>query len=61
MLIEVEIIHVNVMLKQEEVETEDNFAVGNLIKGTALRELGRLDAASECLERIRYTDVSRIK
>ena len=40
------------ILKQE-VETEDNFAVGNLIKGTALRELGRLDAASECLGRVR--------
>lgn len=39
--------------EDEPEEPEDNFAVGNLIKGTALRELGKLDAAYKCLERIR--------
>lgn len=39
--------------EEESVEAEDNLAVCNLIKGTALRELGQFDSASECLERIR--------
>lgn len=39
--------------EDELEEPEDNSAVCNLIKGTALRELGRLDAAQECLVRIR--------
>eukprot|EP01018_Ginkgo_biloba_P007828 Gb_16191 [translate_table: standard] len=32
---------------------QDDFAVCCLIKGTALRELGRLDAAQECLDHLR--------
>lgn len=39
--------------EEESENPEDDFAVGHLIKGTALRELGRLDAAFDCLNQIR--------
>lgn len=39
--------------EEEPEDPEDDFAVGHLIKGTALRELGQLDAAHDCLNRIR--------
>eukprot|EP00250_Pteridium_aquilinum_P012457 c20737_g1_i1 orf=155-2137(+) len=39
--------------EDEPDDPEDDFAVGNLIKGTALRELGQFDAAYNCLNQIR--------
>ena len=33
---------------------QDDYAVCSLIKGTAFRELGKLDAAHECLDNLRY-------
>ncbi|MCO5554103.1 hypothetical protein L7F22_007629 [Adiantum nelumboides] len=39
--------------EDEPEDPEDDIAVGNLIRGTALRELGRLDAAYDCLNQIR--------
>lgn len=40
--------------EEDELEDpEDDIAVGNLMRGTALRELGRLDAAYDCLNQIR--------
>ncbi|KAH7315988.1 hypothetical protein KP509_21G073200 [Ceratopteris richardii] len=39
--------------EDEDEDPEDDIAVGNLIKGTALRELGQLDASYDCLNYIR--------
>lgn len=39
--------------EEEEIEMQDDYAVCSLIKGTALRELGKLDAAHECLSNLR--------
>ncbi|MCO5598076.1 hypothetical protein L7F22_052166 [Adiantum nelumboides] len=39
--------------EDEPEDPEDDIAVGNLIRGTALRELGRFDAAYDCLNQIR--------
>lgn len=36
----------------------DDEAVCSLIKGTALRELGKLDEALECLDFIRWVNVA---
>eukprot|EP00246_Nothoceros_aenigmaticus_P015285 TRINITY_DN6275_c0_g1_i1.p1 TRINITY_DN6275_c0_g1~~TRINITY_DN6275_c0_g1_i1.p1 ORF type:complete len:146 (+),score=25.99 TRINITY_DN6275_c0_g1_i1:197-634(+) len=38
---------------EEYAEPDDDAAVCNLIKGTALRELGKLDEAQKCLEFVR--------
>jgi len=40
--------------QQDEIEMQDDYAVCSLIKGTAFRELGKLDAAHECLDNLRY-------
>lgn len=39
--------------EEDEIEMQDDYAVCSLIKGTAFRELGKLDAAHECLDNIR--------
>jgi hypothetical protein len=38
---------------EEEEEGDDESALCSLMKGTALRELGQLDAASSCLQPVR--------
>ncbi len=43
----------------EEEEGDDESALCSLMKGTALRELGQLDAASSCLQPVRYLPYSR--
>lgn len=39
--------------EEDEIEMQDDYAVCSLIKGTAFRELGKLDAAHECLDNLR--------
>ncbi len=41
------------MEEEEEEEGDDESALCSLMKGTALRELGQLDAASSCLQPVR--------